>query len=609
MNETTLLFDTEKGSESYVHLYASEAGVPADRPLWPAPIPVIGVSGKIGQGKTTFLLDIAAGPVRRVDVPAEMLKLHPGGYRPMDTFAWFHAVVKSIPPGKFRVIALDVAEEIEQGVAEWVWENPLHFNTTRQQFIKMSGVYQGLVSSYWKSILMDITSRCETFAFANHTGLVFDSSGKAVAGKEKSKGRPVMKQSASLYVNLTREKDASGGLKDIPAGVVDLTEGGKSRLMTWAVRGGVRIKVPVLPPRMPVATPAAIREYFVNPPDTSRLAPAMLAPEHVTTEDDRAQTRLQAIEAESQLEQLKLQRLEAERRAAAVSGSADESPVEFEEEPTTAQAPAVESAPAPVAPPTTVSPAVQQPPAGADSAAGEKKPRAKRSGKLPRGSIVAWLTARSHPVNVNELFAAMFEEHGADAAKVHAACKVLRDGGEVKIVQQGDVVSIGLPTAKFPAVESLPAATAVVGPAPVPAAANLPAVNGQTPGAGSTAGSGPAGGTNGTHVNGTPAPPVASAWIRPACLAPVVASSIAALWSEFCHLQGWPLEQRGVIWGQHVLSRFNAITDRDLSEADQLTIEEMLCRKIDAHYVQKGTPQASPFLGALAAGALPAGTP
>jgi hypothetical protein len=277
----TLYLDTEKSGESYVHLYADEPGIPKDQPLWPAPIPVIGVSGAIGQGKTTFLLDIAGGPVKRIDVPLEMMKIKPGGYRPIDTFVWFWGVVKSIPPGRFRVIALDVAEEIEQGVTEWVWENPLYFNTTRQQFIKMGGVYQSTVSSFWKSILMDITSRCDTFAFANHIGLVFDSSGKAVSGKTKSKGRPVMKQSASLYINLHREKDSAGNLADRPSGVVDLSEGGKSRLMTKAIRNGVRVRVPVLPPRMPLATPQAIRDFFVNPPDYTNLAGGQRAPERM----------------------------------------------------------------------------------------------------------------------------------------------------------------------------------------------------------------------------------------------------------------------------------------------------------------------------------------
>ena len=73
-------------------------------PLWQQPIPVIGLTGEYQSGKTLFGLSISPGPrtlvydmekssltyesigFQRVDIGAEMLKLHPKGYAPIKLF-------------------------------------------------------------------------------------------------------------------------------------------------------------------------------------------------------------------------------------------------------------------------------------------------------------------------------------------------------------------------------------------------------------------------------------------------------------------------------------------------------------------------------------------
>jgi hypothetical protein len=145
---------------------ATAASSAVRKPLFDKPIPIVGLTGEFESGKTRFLLSIAPGPdtcifdtecsseayeeigARRIDVPAEMLKQKPGGFKQIDVFQWWQAAVLSIPPGKFRVIALDVAEDIETGLADWVWENPLAFNHTRAQYMKMSGIFWGDVKSH-----------------------------------------------------------------------------------------------------------------------------------------------------------------------------------------------------------------------------------------------------------------------------------------------------------------------------------------------------------------------------------------------------------------------------------------------------------------------------
>ena len=560
---TTLLFDSEKSAESYVHLYANEPGVQG--PLWPAPIPVLGVSAKIGQGKTTFILDIAAGPVHRIDIPAEMMKRHPGGYRPADTFAWFWAAVKAIPPGKFRVIGLDVGEEIDAGCADYVWEHPTEFNKTRQQFIQMSGMYQGVVSSLWKSVLMDIASRCETFAFANHVGLVFDSSGKPIAGKTKSKGRPVMKESASLYINLTREKDATGNLKDVPAGVVDLSEGGKSRLMTWAMRGGVRKKVPVLPPRMPVATPQAIRDYFLNPPDTTALKDAEKAPERLITDDDRKAMDLEIARQQSETESLKLQRIEAERRAAQTPVDV---PQHDDQEPT--PTPPIETPPAGVQAEMTATTTPATPPP-TEATAAVKWPR------NLKGKIVATLKNCTEPIPFTTLAG------GPDATpEQYRACltEMVQDG-KIQVVQRdGKAYAFAEKRA-------------------VPPAWMTPAASNGTP---------PPPASNGNGTGHAPAPaatapapssPQANGYVRPAMLPADPLDAVKKLHEELLSVaMKLPRATVDSVWQDMCTRNDSDFTGKSLTPTQLADIERRYVEKITEHYEKAGTPEASPFRAA-----------
>lgn len=304
----TLYIDTEKSGADYITDYANLPGVQGE--LWHGhKIPVLGVCGEIGQGKTTFLLDIACGPVCYVDLPAEMVKTHANGWKPVDVYLKWLAIMRAVPVGKFRVIALDVSEEIESGIADWVWQNPLYFNHTTGQYMKMNAIYQSDVSSLCKMIFAEIASKCETFAFANHMGLVFK--GGEPTGEKKNKGRPVFKQLAALYLRLQRDRDTAGKVSAKPSGSVDLAEGGKARLRT-RVNGEW---VPILPPRLPVATPDAIRGYIVKPPDYAALKPEECTPDKPLTDDQRTQLRIQAAQAESETERLRIERMQAERQA------------------------------------------------------------------------------------------------------------------------------------------------------------------------------------------------------------------------------------------------------------------------------------------------------
>lgn len=293
--------------------------------LWPQPIPVIGVTGEWQSGKTLFLLSICPGPQtlvydtekssesyaaaghNRVDVCREMLARYPGGYKPVDVFVWWRDHMRAIPPGRFRVIAIDTASEIEQGLVEWVRQNPTHFGYTHRQFTESGGLMWGCVNALWKMLLGDLASRCECFAFAVHMGDVWGPGGKPT-GKRKAKGKSALYELASLYLALERRPDARGAKPQKPGAVVT-----KDRVSSLRISDqGDLIVTPLFPPRLPEATPGAIRAYMRTPPDYLALRPDELAPERRISDEDRELTRLATAEAERETEAARLERVRLE---------------------------------------------------------------------------------------------------------------------------------------------------------------------------------------------------------------------------------------------------------------------------------------------------------
>lgn len=280
--------------------------------LFPKPIPVIGLTGEYASGKTLFGLTIAPGKdtlvydcekssasyedlgfVRR-DVPTIMLERTGGrGYRPVDTFQWWRNEVATIPPGKFKVIGVDPISEIEAGLYDYVHAHPGEFGRTLAQYNRSSALVWGDSKELWKQILADLASRCEVFYFIVH--LRREWAGNAPTLKKSPKGKSTLEELASLYLWMERKPNARGEVPAMPSAIVR-----KSRLVhTSFGADGVRM-VPALPPRLPVATPAAIREYLLNPPDPGNLKPEECAPEEKLSDDDKLELRAQIAAHEAE---------------------------------------------------------------------------------------------------------------------------------------------------------------------------------------------------------------------------------------------------------------------------------------------------------------------
>lgn len=298
----------------------------AKKPLWPRDrnLEVIGLTGDFESGKTMFGLTICPGKETlvydteksagtyqslgfdRIDVPAEMTTKHPNGFKPIDLFMFWRDHIKPIPVGKYRVIMLDTVSEIESGLAEYVRQNPRDFGYSPGQFAKAEGLMWGAVKDYWKSILSDIAARCETFVFTSHLRRVWK--GNSPTSERAPKGKETLMELASLYLFLERKIDAKGNKPRQPSATVL-----KSRLAdtTFDPETGDVESFPLLPPRLPIATPKAIREYILNPPDYSKLKSSERVEVVEESESEKEERRLAIAEAERDTEALKLERMKA----------------------------------------------------------------------------------------------------------------------------------------------------------------------------------------------------------------------------------------------------------------------------------------------------------
>jgi len=293
-------------------------------PLWPQPIPIIGGTGKKWSGKSVFGLNICpqpnatlvydfeqsttsyeqerariGAPFVRIDVQKEMHNYkdekgnypYRSGYKPINLFMWWIKHVRSLEAGKYRVIMADPVTDLERGLTDWVAANPEYFGHTANQYQKMSGVMWGDVKDFEKIVLADITARCETFYFTAHIGAEFK--GNTATGKEKAKGKETLYELASVYLWFERDPDSTGTRPNIPSARVE-----KGRLMVSELIDEEVVSYSVLPPRLPQATPKAIREYFKNPAGKVALKDTEKAREESMSADDRLRLEVAKAEAE-----------------------------------------------------------------------------------------------------------------------------------------------------------------------------------------------------------------------------------------------------------------------------------------------------------------------
>lgn len=271
-----------------------------------------------GQPRTLYLDFEKSGGTyagtgcKRIDVPSVMMAAGID-YTPLNVFTWFSGVVDRVEPGQHDVIMADPVTDIEGGLVEYVRKNCKQFGLSEDQVRRAGGLLWGAVKDEWKRCLLKLSTRCQTFFFTSHLRDVWQ--GNSPTGKREPKGKDTLMELASLYLWLERKADQDGKVPDVPSAIVL-----KERLSdTYMDAEGNLHIVPLMPPRIPVASVGAIRRYIACPPDYSKLREGERVKEEKPTDEELMRLRLATAEAERDTEASRLEQL---RRRAEIMAAA-----------------------------------------------------------------------------------------------------------------------------------------------------------------------------------------------------------------------------------------------------------------------------------------------
>lgn len=303
-----------------------------DKPLWgDVEVPIIVGTGEYGSGKTVFGLTICPGPktlvydnegsslsyrslgFEHVDMSSELLKKHPSGFKAIDRWEWWRAdILARGQSGKYRVAVIDPASELEDGLADYVMRNLGKYDLTLDQAQKSKGLFWGAVKREWKLTLDMLRNYFETIYLTVHLRSEFV--GNKPSGKKEPKGKETLWELASLFLWF----DKKGEKPPVPGANVE-----KSRLTKWVFNesNGEMEPVAILPDRLPVATPRAVRDYIGSPVGTKKLGKGERRLEHEMTEEERLLVQSQIAENQRAASEAELTRLQLMQQAAAAAES------------------------------------------------------------------------------------------------------------------------------------------------------------------------------------------------------------------------------------------------------------------------------------------------
>lgn len=286
-------------------------------------VEVFGATGEFATGKTILGLSIAPGVhpeghpfagkprtlyldleksgatyggtgCHRIDVPAELAKVHGANYTAKQVAEWFNELPSKLKPGQFDCIVVDPVNDIESGEVDVVRGNPAAHGYTKGQFDNSVALLMAAMKAHWKRLLMQYCNVCQCFFFTTH--LRDEFKGGKPSGKREPRGKETLAELASLYLWLERLPDEKGVVSDKPSAIVL-----KQRLADTRMNAAGELEiVNLMPPRIPVATVQAIRGYIANPPDYGKLAAGERVIERPVTEIELQRMKLATAEAQTQ---------------------------------------------------------------------------------------------------------------------------------------------------------------------------------------------------------------------------------------------------------------------------------------------------------------------
>lgn len=302
--------------------------------LWPMPCPVLGVTGEVWSGKTTWLLSIDPTSctyydlelsavsyadqlpgIDYVNVHEKMSAKYGVGWPPEALWEWWSQdVIERFERNRNRVCAIDPAESLEDALVRHIEKHPGKYGLTSAKIERFSGLMWGIMKSTWERLLasMAASTSCQCLAFAVHLKQEYGSDNKPIKGKKAPKGKDTLAKLASLFLRLERPI-VNGEQQDIPNARVL-----KDRFSKMTVKNGQIDMKRILPPYIKQCTPEKIREYMRLPwgsqgnkaPDDGKVpveelsAADQMELQRVTAETQReaAQARADAAKSELRLE-------------------------------------------------------------------------------------------------------------------------------------------------------------------------------------------------------------------------------------------------------------------------------------------------------------------
>lgn len=261
-------------------------------------IPILGVCGEFGSGKTLFGASIAPGNhpeghpyagkprtgiidvemssatyegsvlgFERFDLPAMLMKNRAGGFKPIELYEACRKLIDSIPNGRFDVLMIDPVTDIDSGLSDYVRENCKNFGLTSAKIEKSSGLFWGVVKDQWNNWLLQIAQKCKTFVFTAHMRDHYI--GSQPSGKREPKGKETLGKLASIYLELSRKP---GKDRTVPKSPTARIIKGRLCDMILDAEGDIQ-NIELLPPIFENCTPKRIRQFIQSPPTENVVVP------------------------------------------------------------------------------------------------------------------------------------------------------------------------------------------------------------------------------------------------------------------------------------------------------------------------------------------------
>lgn len=305
-----------KNTQEATQLNNAKAG------LWKAgyDLSVVFLTGDYESGKTSFVYNIDPTPgaviafdmekgneanavqygAKRIDMVAHMREKYPAGYKPEQLYIEMRDMFRALEAGKHTVAMIDTITPLEDAVHAYVVANPGEFGMTAQQVATSAGMKWGQIKRAWESLIGDIASKVQTLCLIAHLRQKY-AGGKPLPNQYEPRGLETVMQLASLALWLKRDPNEmvtvnGKQVKAAPHYPKPSASVLKSRIFHKSDKldeYGDPLIIPVLPPRLPVATPGAIRRYIneiMNPDALSEHeAPAEFVPGMNESPDDRQQ--------------------------------------------------------------------------------------------------------------------------------------------------------------------------------------------------------------------------------------------------------------------------------------------------------------------------------